>query len=56
MGWWLIASVVLVIPFWTILPRHGLPAWAALLCFIPLGAIIQLWIVAFKDRFEGGAA
>lgn len=47
--WWLIMAALLVVPFWKILPRHGIPQWVALLAALPLVALILLWIVAFKD-------
>jgi hypothetical protein len=55
-GWiyMLIGAVLLVVPFWRILPRSGIPAWAALAAIIPIGGLILLWIVAFKDDVGGG--
>ncbi len=50
--WMLIFGAVLVIPFWRILPRHGIPAWVALAAVIPLIGLILLWVVAFKDRLS----
>ena len=47
--WYLVLAALVVVPFWKILPRHGLQPWFALLALIPIGAIILLWIVAFKD-------
>lgn len=44
----LIILPALVIPFWRILPRAGLPAPMSLISIIPLGGIILLWIMAFK--------
>ncbi|MEO1490931.1 MAG: hypothetical protein AAFV19_02115 [Pseudomonadota bacterium] len=44
----LIVAAILVIPFWRILPRAGLPAPVALVAVIPLGAVILLWVLAFK--------
>ena len=44
----LIVAAILVIPFWRILPRAGLPAPVALGAVIPLGAVILLWVLAFK--------
>jgi O-antigen ligase len=44
----LIIAAVLVIPFWRILPRAGLPAPVALVAVIPLGAVILLWVLAFR--------
>ncbi len=28
--------------------------FAALVSIIPLGALILLWVMAFRDRFDGG--
>ncbi|GAB4301229.1 MAG: hypothetical protein Kow0058_16200 [Roseovarius sp.] len=50
----LLLGVVLVIPFWRILPRFGLPSWAAAAAIIPLGAVILLWLMAVKDMMEKG--
>jgi len=50
----LIMAALLVIPFWRILPRFGIPNWVALVAIIPLGALVLLWVVAFKDKLEGG--
>ena len=33
----------------------GIPNWVALFAAIPLGALILLWVVAFKDKLDGGA-
>lgn len=52
--WLLIFAALVVIPFWKILPRHGIPSWVALIAVIPLGALILLWVVAFKDGLDGG--
>ena len=48
--WLLIVGVLIVVPFWKLLPRYGLPSWAALLTIFPLVALIFLWIMAFKDN------
>ncbi len=50
----LLLGVILVIPFWRILPRFGLPSWAAVAAIIPLGAVILLWLMAVKDMIEKG--
>lgn len=50
--WFLIGAVLLVVPFWKILPRHGIPNWVALFAAIPLVALILLWVVAFKDDVQ----
>jgi len=52
--WMLIYAVLVVVPFWRLLPRFGLPDWVALVSVIPLGALILLWVMAFKDKGEGG--
>jgi len=51
--WGLVMAALLVVPFWRILPRHGIPNWVALVAIIPLGALILLWVVAFKDKISG---
>jgi len=51
--WLLIMAALLVIPFWRILPRFGIPNWVALVAVIPIGALILLWVVAFKDQIDG---
>ncbi|MWB78890.1 hypothetical protein GLS40_12695 [Pseudooceanicola sp. 216_PA32_1] len=53
--WWIVMAVLLVIPFYRILPRYGLPAYAAFLAVFPLVALILLWIIAFKDKFDEAA-
>lgn len=50
--WMLVFAALLVIPFWRILPRHGIPNWVALVAIIPVGALVLLWVVAFKDELE----
>lgn len=47
--WMLIFAALLVVPFWRILPRYGIPAPVSLVAIIPLGALVLLWVVAFKD-------
>ena len=51
--WMLILSALVVIPFWKIMPRVGLPSWLALVAIIPLGAVVLLWVVALRD-WRGG--
>lgn len=48
--WWLIAAALLVIPFWKLLPRHGIAAPVALLAAIPIVALVLLWIIAFRSE------
>lgn len=48
--WYLVVAALVIIPFWHILPRHEVPKWFAFIALIPVGVIILLWIVAFRDR------
>lgn len=56
--WFLILAALLVVPFWRLLPRFGIAAPVALVAIIPLGALVLLWVIAFKDMGDdrGGAA
>lgn len=51
--WFLIVAVLLVVPFWRILPRYGIHQYWSLLAALPAVAVILLWIIAFKDEAEG---
>ncbi len=44
----ILMAALIVVPFWRILPRHGIPAWVAIFAAFPLIALILLWIVAFR--------
>ena len=44
----LIAAALFVVPFWKLLPRAGIPAPVALVAAIPFGAVVLLWVMAFK--------
>lgn len=50
MIWMLAVAVLLIVPFWRILPRVGISKWVAIVAVIPPGALILLWIVAFKPN------
>mgnify|MGYP000674428381 CR=1 FL=1 len=54
--WLLIAGALVVVPFWRLLPRFGIPNWVAIFAVIPLVALILLWVMAFKDQIDGGVA
>lgn len=54
--WFIIFAALVVIPFWRLLPRFGIPNWVAVFAIIPIGALILLWIMAFKDDLSGGSA
>jgi len=56
MVWFLIIAALVVIPFWRLLPKFGIPNWVSLAAIIPLGAIILLWVMAFKDQIGGDRA
>jgi hypothetical protein len=51
-----IMAVLLVVPFWRLLPKFGISSWVALVAIIPLGALVLLWILAFRDKIGGGHA
>ncbi len=50
--WLLIMGALVVIPFWRILPRSGIPSWVAIFAIFPLVALILLWVIAFKDQLN----
>ncbi|MGR3547326.1 MAG: hypothetical protein ACU0CB_10450 [Roseovarius sp.] len=50
----LIFAALIVIPFWKLLPKFGMPNWVSLVAIIPLGALVLLWIMAFRDKLDGG--
>ena len=53
--WMLLFSAIVIIPFWRILPRVGIPAWVSIVAIIPLAALVLLWVVAFKADVSGGS-
>ena len=54
--WLLVIGVLIVVPFWKLLPRYGISKYFALLAVLPAIALVMLWIMAFKDDIDGGAA
>lgn len=52
--WFAIYAALVVVPFWRLLPQFGLSSWISLLAILPVGALILLWIVAFRDKLDGG--
>ncbi len=48
--WMLIVGALVVVPFWRLLPRFGMPAWLAIVAIFPLVALILLWVMAFSDK------
>ncbi len=51
--WMLIIGALIVVPFWRLLPKYGIPNWVALAALIPLGAIVLLYVMAFRDELNG---
>lgn len=49
-----ILALILIVPFWKIFPRAGLPAAASILMIVPLLNIVLVWVLAFK-RWPGDA-
>ncbi|HKK86555.1 MAG TPA: hypothetical protein VJ942_13640 [Roseovarius sp.] len=54
--WLVIFAALVVIPFWKLLPKFGIPNWVSLVSIIPLGALVLLWVMAFRDKIDGGNA
>jgi len=52
----LVVAALLVVPFWRLLPQYRIPNWVALVAIIPLGAVVLLWVMAFRDKLDGGAS
>jgi hypothetical protein len=51
--WLLVFAVLVIVPFWRLLPQFGIPSWVALAALIPFGAIVLLWVLAFRERIGG---
>lgn len=45
----LIIGAIVAYPFWRMLPRVGLSPYWALGAFVPLGAVVLLYVLAFRD-------
>ena len=45
----LIGIAIVMVPFWFILKKAGFSPWLSLLCIVPLGMLVLLYIVAFAD-------
>jgi hypothetical protein len=44
----LVVAALTVVPTWRLCERGGIaPAWA-LVCVVPLGLIVLLWVLAFR--------
>ena len=51
--WLLIFAALVIVPFWRLLPKFGMPSWLAVLTVFPLFALILLWVMAFRDQIQG---
>ncbi|MFO7758425.1 MAG: hypothetical protein R6V26_08095 [Roseovarius sp.] len=45
---------LMVIPLWRLLPQFRIPSWVSLVAIIPFGIIVLLWVMAFRDKLDGG--
>jgi hypothetical protein len=54
--WYLVFSALVIVPLWRLLPKFGIPNWVALAALIPFGALVLLWVMAFKDQIDGKGA
>jgi predicted membrane channel-forming protein YqfA (hemolysin III family) len=45
----MVAAVVGMLPFWLICKKAGLSPWLSCLIFIPFGALVLPFILAFSD-------
>lgn len=52
----LVMAVLLVVPFWKLLPKLGYSSWISLVAIIPLGALVLIWILAFSEPKPRNAA
>ncbi|MGB3690877.1 MAG: hypothetical protein WBA02_16425 [Jannaschia helgolandensis] len=52
----LVMAVLLVVPFWKLLPKFGYSSWISLVAIIPLGALVLIWILAFSEPKPRNAA
>lgn len=52
----LILAVLVVVPFWKLLPRFGISKYFALMAVLPAVALILLWVIAFKEDVDGRGA
>ncbi|MHA6325599.1 hypothetical protein [Roseivivax sp. CAU 1753] len=51
--WMIFVGVLVVVPFWRLLPKFGIPNWVAIFAIFPVVAVILLWMMAFKDDSNG---
>ena len=46
--WLLLVAALTIVPFFRLLPRAGLSPWIALVSVVPLGALVLLYVLAFR--------
>ena len=44
-----VMAIVLVVPFWLLLPKFGISKWVSVLAIIPMVPLVLLWIIAFME-------
>lgn len=42
--------ILVVVPFWRLLPRYGVPGYVALVAALPIMALGLLWLMAFSNH------
>lgn len=47
-----IYAALVIVPFWRLLPRFGMPNWVAIFAVFPPVALILLWIMAFNNQID----
>jgi hypothetical protein len=50
---WLVSALLFFVPLYRILPRTGMDKNFAFFAFIPLGGLVLLWVIAFRDWTPG---
>ncbi len=48
--WIIVIAVLMIVPFWRLLPRYGIHQYWSLLAALPAVGLILLWIIAFKEE------
>jgi hypothetical protein len=49
----LLVGALVAYPFYRLLPRFGMSPWWSLVAFLPLGALILLYVLAFREPGPG---
>jgi len=45
----IVVTLIVLIPYWVIFRKAGFSPWLSLLMFVPLGNIIMLYVLAFSE-------